>query len=86
MRLLAQADSEHHGGLSWSPDSMQLAFVKWIDLKGKTANIWIVSLSTAVVHPFTTDGKENTQPSWSPDGKWIAYISRRGPPSGSHRV
>ena len=76
MRFVATTDSEKHpGGLSWSPDSKELAFVK---MKGKDKDIWIVSLSTGAVRPFTTDGKENTDPSWSPDGKWIFYSSRRG--------
>ncbi len=76
MRFLAKTDSqEHPDGLSWSPDSKELAFVKW---NGKKADIYIVSIDTGAVRPFTTDGKENTRPSWSPDGKWIFYSSRRG--------
>ena len=74
-RFLAHADSEQYDRLSWSPDSKELAFVK---MKGKKKDIWIVSLNTGAVRPFTTDGKENTDPSWSPDGKWIFYSSRRG--------
>ena len=30
-----------------------------------------------LVRPFTTDGKGNTSPSWSPDGNWIFYLSQR---------
>ena len=76
MRFLAKTDSqEHPDGLSWSPDSKELAFVKW---NGKKADIYIVSIDTGAVRPFTTDGKENTRPSWSPDGKWLFYSSRRG--------
>ncbi|MDE0187157.1 MAG: sigma-70 family RNA polymerase sigma factor [Candidatus Poribacteria bacterium] len=76
MRLLATTDSDRHpGGLSWSPDSAELAFVKW---RGAAADIYIVSLDTGAVRPFTTDGKENTEPTWSPDGEWIAYSSKRG--------
>ena len=87
MRFLATTDSNRHPrGLSWSHDSNELAFVKWINWKERIANIWIVSLHTGAVRPFTTDGKENTAPSWSPDGKWISYLSRRGPPVGGYRV
>ena len=76
MRFLAKTDSqEHPDRLSWSPDSKEIAFVKW---NGKKADIYIVSLDTGAVRPFTTDGKENTYPSWSPDGKWIFYSSGRG--------
>ena len=76
MRFLATTDSDRHpGGLNWSHDSEELAFVKW---SGEAADIYIVSLDTGAVRPFTTDGKENTEPSWSPDGKWISYSSKRG--------
>ena len=74
-RFLAHADAEHGYGLSWGPDGNELAYVK---MKGKNKDIWIVSLSNGAVRPFTMDGKENTDPSWSPDGKWIFYSSRRG--------
>ena len=75
MRFLARTDSQKHPrGLSWSPDSKELAFVKW---NGKKADIYIVSLDTRAVRPFTTDGKTNRWPSWSSDGKWIFYSSQR---------
>ena len=75
-RFLAHTNSTNHPGwLSWSPDSKELAFVKW---KGKKSDISIVTIDTGVVRPFTTDGEENTAPSWWPDGKWISYASRRG--------
>ena len=75
MRFLARTDSQKQPrGLSWSPESKEIAFVKWT---GVNADICIVSLDTGAVRPFTTDGKENTSPSWSPDGKWIFYLSQR---------
>ena len=75
MRFLAHTDSEKYDRLSWSPDSKELAYVK---MKGKKTDIWIVSLNSGAARPFTTDGKENTNPSWSPDGEWIFYSSKRG--------
>ena len=76
MRFLAQTNSKRHpGGLSWSPDSADLAFVNW---KGEKSDISIVTIDTGVVRPFTTDGEENTAPTWWPNGEWISYSSRRG--------
>ncbi len=84
LRFLAHTNSTNHPGwLSWSPDSKELAFVR---SKGKKSDIYIVSLETGAVRPFTTDGKENTDPSWSPDGEWIAYSSKRGLLINSLRV
>ena len=75
MRFLARTDSQKHSrGLSWSPDSKEIAFVK---RTGENSDISIVSLETGAVRPFTTDGKGNTSPSWSPDGNWIFYLSQR---------
>ena len=75
MRFVARTDAQKHSrGLSWSPDSKEIAFVKWT---GENTDISIVSLDTGSVRPFTTDGKGNTSPSWSPDGNWIFYLSQR---------
>ena len=77
VRFLARTDSqERTGGFSWSPDSKNIAFVKWT---GENADIYIVSIATGIVRPFTADGKGNISPSWSPDGKWIFFLSQRTP-------
>ena len=66
---------ESRRGISWSPGSKELAFVKG---KKKKTNVHVVSIETGKIRPFTTDGKENENPVWSGDGKWITYSSRRG--------
>ena len=40
-------------------------------------NIWILDLEADTLHPLTTDGLGNDQPSWSPSGKKTAYTSER---------
>ena len=69
------ATEESRGGISWSPDSKKLAFVKG---KGNKTDVYVVSIETGAIRPFTTDGKENYKPTWTGDGKWISYSSRRG--------
>ena len=63
------------GGLSWSPDGNEIAFVSWQD---DHSDIYIVSRDSKQLRPFTVDHKDNEAPSWSPDGKKIAFRSRRG--------
>ena len=76
MRFLARTGSNRFPeGLSWSPDGKELAFERW---NGEKTDIFIVSVAARQVRPFTTDGKENKNPVWSGDGRWITYLSRRG--------
>ena len=57
MHFLAQTGSNKRpDGLSWSPDGKELAFERW---DGEYTDIFIVSVVTRKIRPFTTDGKEN---------------------------
>jgi Tol biopolymer transport system component len=60
-------------GFSWSPDAQQLVFSS-NKSEGQT-HLFILDLRTSNIHQITTIG-ENLQPSWSPNGNWIAYRSQ----------
>jgi dipeptidyl aminopeptidase/acylaminoacyl peptidase len=60
---------------------------KWVAYTVKTANlkddknyqrIWMVSVSGGNAIALTADGVASSHPRWSPDGKFLAFISARG--------
>src|SRR4029077_8480680 len=40
-------------------------------------NLWIVEVATGDSHALTSAKKSSTDAGWSPDGKWIAFLSDR---------
>jgi dipeptidyl aminopeptidase/acylaminoacyl peptidase len=60
------------GGSSWSPDSKSIVFVT--NISGRN-NLWLVSSSGGWPRQLTVSDQRQTQPTWSPDGRWIAYMS-----------
>jgi WD40 repeat protein len=70
------------GGLAWSPDGLRLSF--WMTALGANgedllpAQIYVVNADGSGLRAITDEG-DNRWPSWSPDGKRIAFT--RGPVS-----
>ena len=69
------SNEEGIGDFSWSPDSRWLAFVQTAD--NTMAQIKIHHLESSEHFDLTTDRANSMNPQWSPDGKFIYFISDR---------
>jgi eukaryotic-like serine/threonine-protein kinase len=54
-----------------SPDGRRIA----LDVTGPNRDIWIWDTTRRVLERFTTDPTENMLPTWSPDGRQLAFAS-----------
>jgi len=72
---------------AWSPDGKSLAFSSNRSTPDPDAtydsNIWVVAADNqdkgAHLTQVTTNPGSDSQPAWSPDGKWITYITQLEP-------
>ena len=65
--------NHEHAPSSWSPDGKLLAFVENHPLT--RADIWILRVSDRKAWPFLQTQFSEGAPVFSPDGKWLAYLS-----------
>ena len=69
-----------------SPDGSRVAFVKvTVDEKktGYDTAIWSVSTPGDEQPRRMTDGKHDSSPRWSPDGKWLVFVRTPEPAGGA---
>jgi Tol biopolymer transport system component len=59
--------------MSWSPDGQLLAFVEVNPTTGY--DIWVLRLSDRKAQPFLRTPFNESAPRFSPDGRWLAYVS-----------
>ncbi|MGZ4339099.1 MAG: prolyl oligopeptidase family serine peptidase [Gaiellaceae bacterium] len=64
-----------------SPDGRRVAYVvNWIDSEANAyrSRIWVAPLDgSAEPREFTSGKRSDHSPRWSPDGRWLAFVSNR---------
>ena len=73
-RIATSTDGDF-SDLKWSPDSRWLAYC--VPVPTGFGRIVLYNVESKATTPLTTDRYDSRTPVWSPDGKWIYFLSDR---------
>lgn len=62
--------------LAWSPDGRALAFSQSLR-NGNRAQLHLFNLADDKIHTVSSDRYDSESPAFTPDGRWLYFISRR---------
>ena len=72
-RILYETGSQAPSGLSWSPDSTRIAFIRGTG-GGIPGRLSVLDVDSGVVRQVSPTPAFHTETTWSPDGEWISFF------------
>lgn len=72
----------HAGGYNYAPDWGVNGLIVFAGMDNGTSDIFTVDEGGNSVNRLTQNQGSNKDPSWSPDGRYVAFVSRRAEGSG----
>ena len=75
-RLLEDSDGAGYSDIAWSPDSRVLAVTR-SDTAQQRRQLVLIEVPDGRAHVITSDRYESFSPAFSPDGRWLYFLSNR---------
>jgi hypothetical protein len=76
VRAVTPLDADVHWAFPrFSPDGMRIAAARWT--RGGDYDVVVLDTAGALLMRVTADRAIDTQPTWSPDGRWVVFSSDR---------
>ena len=74
-RKVLTSETSSVSDVEWSPDSQWLAYVH--EDKNQFNRLWLMDAATGHTRVLTSDRYHHRSPAFSPDGKWLYFLSAR---------
>lgn len=71
--------AEIEPALSWSPDGQQIVFSAFPNDQGGREQLYLLSVRTRSITRLPVQPGGATNPAWSPDGRWVAFVGAVAP-------